>query len=91
MLVDHADAEADGPPRGVDRDRLPVQQDLSFVGLMKPVEDVHQRRLARAVLPEQRVDLSTAQLEVHRVVRDQGPEPLGDPPELERGRVGTVT
>ena len=78
---------ADGPARGVDRDRLPVQQDLALVGLVEPVEDVHQGRLARAVLPEQRVDLSTAQLEVHRVVRDQGAEPLGDPPEFQRGRV----
>ena len=65
----------------------PSEQDLSFVGLMEPVEHVHQGRLARAVLPEQRVDLATAQLEVHRVVRDQGPEPLGDPSEFERGRV----
>ena len=52
--------------------RLAVEPDLALVGLVQPVEDVHQGRLAGAVLPEQGVDLSTPQLEVDRVVRDQG-------------------
>ncbi len=82
MLVHHADAEADRPAGRADLDLLAAEQDLALVGLVEPVEDVHQGRLARAVLPEQRVDLSTAQLEVHRAVRDQGAEPLGDATEL---------
>src|SRR5215218_8654643 len=56
--------------------------------MVQPVEDVHQGRLAGAVLPEQGVDLSTPQLEVDGVVGDQRPEPLGDPAQLERQRVG---
>ena len=41
-----------------ERDRLAVEQDLARVGLVEPVEDVHQRRLAGAVLAEQRVHLA---------------------------------
>ena len=45
-------------------DRLAVDEDLALVRREHPVDDVHQRRLARAVLAEQRVDLATPQLEV---------------------------
>ena len=42
----------------VDVDWLAVEQDLALVRHGEPVEDVHQRRLARAVLAEQGVDLA---------------------------------
>jgi hypothetical protein len=54
---------------------------------VEPVEDVHQGRLAGAVLSEQGVDLSTPQLEVDGVVGDERAEPLGDPAQLERERL----
>ncbi len=85
VLVDHPDAQVDRPPRGFDLHRLAVEQDLALVGLVEPVEDVHQRRLARAVLTQQRVDLPALQLEVDRIVRDQRAEALGDPAQLEGG------
>ena len=87
VLVDHADAQPDRLPRGVDRHRFAVEHDLALVRVVEPVEDVHQRRLAGPVLPEQRVDLAALQLEVDRVVRDQRAEALGDPAQLEGGRV----
>ena len=59
--------------------RLAVDQDLALVRLVEPVEDVHQRRLAGAVLAEQRVHLALAQVEVDAVVRDDAGEPLRDP------------
>ena len=61
----------------------PSEADLALVGLVEPVEDVHERRLARAVLPEQGVHLALAQVEVDAVVRDQRAEALGDALELE--------
>ena len=62
---------------------LPFDQDLALVRPVEAVEDVHQRRLARAVLAEQRVHLALAQVEVDVVVRDDAREPLRDAPHLE--------
>ena len=67
---------------------LPFEQDLALVGCVEPVEDVHQRRLAGAVLAQQRVHLAAAQVEVDVVVGEHAREPLGDPAELEERRVG---
>ena len=53
---------------------------------VEPVEDVHQRRLARAVLAEQRVDLARPQVEVDVVVRDDARDSLRDAAELEDRR-----
>ena len=53
-----------------DLDGLAVEQDLALVGLGEPVEDVHQRGLAGAVLAQQRVDLAGPHVEVDAVVGD---------------------
>ena len=63
---------------------LPFEQDLALVGRVEPVEDVHQRRLAGAVLAEQRMDLAAAQVEVDVVVGEHAREPLRDPAQLEQ-------
>ena len=83
VLVHHADPEPDRLARRADPDRLAAEADLALVGLVEPVEDVHERRLARPVLPEQGVHLALAQVEVDAVVRDQRAEALGDALELE--------
>ena len=57
-------------------DRLALHEDLALVRLVEPVEDVHQRRLAGAVLAEQRVDLALAHVEVDVVVGDDAREPF---------------
>ena len=44
----------------------PLMQDLALVRPVEAVEDVHQRRLARPVLAEQRVHLAASQVEVDR-------------------------
>ena len=53
---------------------LPADLDLALVRVVEPVEDVHQRRLAGAVLAEQRVHLALAQVEVDVVVGDDARE-----------------
>ena len=85
MLVDHADTAGDGIGRTGDRDRGAVEQDLAGVGRREAVQDVHEGRLAGAVLAEQRVDLAWPDLEVDPVVRDDARIALGDPAHLECG------
>ena len=62
-----------------ERDGLAVQQDLARVRPVEAVEDVHQRRLAGAVLAEQRVHLAAADVEVDVVVGDDARELLRMP------------
>jgi hypothetical protein len=52
MLVHHPDARGNGVLGGVELYRLPIEEDLALVGLQQPVQDVHQRGLAGAVLAE---------------------------------------
>ena len=56
MLVDHADARPDRVLRALDGSLLAVDQDGAAVGLVEAVEDVHQGRLAGAVLADDAVD-----------------------------------
>ena len=60
-----------------------LDPDLALVGVVEPVEDVHQRRLAGAVLAEQRVHLALAEIEADVVVGDDAGEALRDPAHLE--------
>ena len=71
-----------------ERDLLALQVDLARVRVVEPVEDVHQRRLAGAVLTEQRVHLALEQIEADVVVGEHARELLGDPDEREDGSVG---
>ena len=66
VLVDHADAEMAGGGRARNADRLPVPEDLALVRRERPVDDLHQGALARAVLAENRVDLARHHLEARR-------------------------
>ena len=52
VLVDHADAGGDRLGRGVEADLPPVDGDGALVRLLHAVEDLHQGRLAGAVLPD---------------------------------------
>ena len=67
---------------------FPFDPDLALVGPVEPVEDVHQRRLAGAVLAEQRVHLARLEVEVDVVVGDDAGEALGDAAQLEDGGLG---
>jgi hypothetical protein len=58
---------------------LTVDEDLALVGVVQPVQDVHQGALAGAVLAEQGRHLTTSHHEVDIVVGDDTREPFGDP------------
>src|SRR5215207_2497040 len=87
VLVHHPDAHPDRLARRADVDRLAAEEDLTLVGLVQPVEDVHERGLAGPVLPEQGVHLAAAHVEIVAIVRDQRSEALGDALQLEGERV----
>ena len=86
VLVHHADPRVDRLARRVDAQRFAVQPKLALVRVVEPVEDVHQRGLAGAVLSEKCVHFALAQVEVDPVVRHHSREALGDPLELEKRR-----
>ena len=56
MLEHHPDARRDGGARRMKDDRLAVEEDLSGIGLLDAEQDLHQRRLAGAVLADHGVD-----------------------------------
>ncbi|GAA4193942.1 hypothetical protein GCM10023074_15860 [Microbispora amethystogenes] len=84
--MNHPDAGGDGVGGGVEAHRRPVDADLPLVGTLHPVEDLHERGLARAVLADDGVDVPSGDAEVDVAVGDDSREPLGDPGELYCGR-----
>ena len=58
VLVYHADAQLHRLAGGLDADLLPLQKDLALCGLVQTNQDIHQRRLARAVFAQQRQHLA---------------------------------
>ena len=62
---------------------LAEEPDLAGVGAVEPVEHVHERALAGAVLAEQGVDLAEAEVEVDAVVGDDAGEALDDAAHLD--------
>ena len=78
MLVHHADPGGDRVLGRPDGHGLVVEPYLALVWLQQPVEDVHQRCLAGAVLAEQGADLAGLDGQVDVVIGDEAAEPLGD-------------
>ena len=68
VLVDHADAGLDRVGRGGEAHLLAVDQHRALVGGLHAVEDLHQRRLAGAVLTADGVDLARLDPQVDIVV-----------------------
>jgi hypothetical protein len=56
-----------------------VQKNAALIGLVETVEEVHQRGLAGAILPEQRVDFAGLHDKRNFVVRDNGAKSLRHP------------
>ena len=60
-------------------DRLSSIEDLSGVGLIDPGQHFDQRRFARPVLSQERVDLSTTDVEVDVIERQRPGKALDEP------------
>ena len=78
VLVDHADAGRERGGRIARGQRTSERFDRALVGDVVPEQDRDERRLACAVLAQQREDLAARKLERDRVVRDQRSEALRD-------------
>ena len=57
VLVHHADARRNRVAGALERHGLAVDENLSLIGGVHPVQDVHKRGLTRAVLPKQGVNV----------------------------------
>lgn len=89
--MDDADARLLGGERVRQGDGFAPHQDLALVGLVEPREDLHQRRLAGAVLADERVHLPGAQGEVDALQCPDPREELADTPGLEQDLPETGT
>jgi hypothetical protein len=78
MLVHHADADGERRRRIARRQRLAERLDRAGIGDVVSEQNRHQRRLAGAVLAEQREDLAAREIQRYRVVRDDGAEAFAD-------------
>ena len=86
FLVDDADAGGMAVARLVEDDRRAAMADDAAVRLEHAFEDAHHRRLAGAVLADQRQQLAGAERQRHVVQRLHDAEPLRDM--LERKEFG---
>ena len=71
-------------------DRLSGKEDVAGVGLVDPRQDFDQRRLARAVLSQERVDFSATDVEVDMIERKRPGEALDEPGHREQRRRSAV-
>jgi hypothetical protein len=85
LLVDDADPGVPGLLRAADLQRLPVHREVAGVRGVDAGEQLHQRRLAGAVLADDGEHLVVPQLEVHVGERLHAGEALADPGHLEQG------
>ena len=85
MLMDHADVQIERILGGIYYDGLPFDLDMPLVGEIDAGEHVHQRRLAAAVLPEEREYLALIYAHVDMVVDRDGSEMLSYAYELDGG------
>ncbi len=88
ILVDDLDPERGGVLRAVDRDLLPLEEDLALVERVDARETLDQRRLAGAVVADERHHLARADLEVDVGQGLDRAEALRDPLHHECRHVG---
>ena len=83
VLVDGLDPGAARVERGAEVHALAVQEDLALVRLERARQRLDQRRLAGAVVADDREDLAGVELEVGAVQGDDVAEALDEPARLE--------
>ena len=83
FLGDQDDPASDRLARGMERDRLGVDQQLTAIGGDDAGQDLAERRLARAVLADERVDRPLADLQADLVQGTHAAEGLGDVRQLD--------
>jgi len=80
--VNHADAQALGVVRRVNGHVLALPENLAGVCPVNPVEHLHQRAFASAILAHQRQNLAGMHGQIHALKRLNAGERLADAPHL---------
>ena len=80
MLMNHADFQRVRVLGGADDDLPAVHKNLPLVGIVNSGEHIHQGRLAAAVFAQNGENFSLIHIQVHRIVRDDTAESLGNAP-----------
>ena len=86
--MDHADAAFQGLARALVDDRLASESDRAAVGAVDAGHDLHQGRLAGAILADQGMHLTRAQVEVDVQQGLNARKGLGHAADLEQGCFG---
>ncbi len=76
--MDEAQTMGESCIRAVDRDGMAFNGDVGLIGRDDSGEDLDERRLARAVLPHQRMNFTGRDLERNRAQRRRAVIGLGD-------------
>ena len=84
FLVDGRDAERLGVARRSDRHRRALEKDFPGILRVRAAENLHQRRLARAVLAEEHVHFARAEVEIDAVERNDAGERFANAAHLQR-------
>ena len=87
LLVDRDDAGALGVVGRRKSDRLAEQLDFARIGALRAGENLEQRRLAGAVLAQERMDLRRSHFEMDVLKRKHAGKALADAGHLENGAV----
>ncbi len=90
MLEDHADAERPGRRRPLDRHGLAVPAHRPRIGANDPVDDLDERRFARPVLAQERVNLARRQGQINIVVGQDARVALGDSRQFQARHVASA-
>ena len=84
VLEDHPDAGLDRIGGALEDELLAVDRDGALVGLLDPIEDLHERRLAGAVLTDEGMHRASPHGELDVLVGHHPREAFGDPVQLDR-------
>src|SRR4051794_32040651 len=84
--MNHAKTGIDRVPRPMESGWTSVNQGFALIRVVEPEEDVHQRRFARTVFTEERVNFAMGNAEIDAVVRNHAGESFDDSSHFDRWR-----
>src|SRR5579862_8007771 len=85
VLVHGLDPQRGGVPGAPDVDRLPIEEDLAMIRLMRAGDRAGKHRLPGPVVPAETGHLAGGQVQVHSVERLHRPEVLVNASQLQQG------
>ncbi len=88
MLVNHPDPAVDGFVWAGEVNFLALDADRAFVGVVQPVDNVHQSAFSRAVFAQQRQDFAPVERQIDIVIGEDARKTLGNAFDLENDVVG---